>query len=114
VPGALLARVVGGCGVHNAMLYVRALPSNIDAWNVSSWRWEHIYAQYLAAEDWRGAATGSDWKHHASGGANEPDNAAARIAVSPPMFHDILGNYFVQATNNHLDRSPFFAKSLVR
>jgi len=49
----LLARALGGCGLHNAMLYVRALPSDFDLWNVSGWSYEHMVKHYKELETFK-------------------------------------------------------------
>eukprot|EP00550_Attheya_septentrionalis_P005292 CAMPEP_0198289636 /NCGR_PEP_ID=MMETSP1449-20131203/7752_1 /TAXON_ID=420275 /ORGANISM="Attheya septentrionalis, Strain CCMP2084" /LENGTH=803 /DNA_ID=CAMNT_0043987993 /DNA_START=150 /DNA_END=2561 /DNA_ORIENTATION=- len=46
----LLARAVGGCGVHNAMIYVRSLPTDYERWNVSGWTWDNILPIYKSME----------------------------------------------------------------
>lgn len=37
VAETFLGRAVGGSGIHNAMINVRALPSDFQKWNVSNW-----------------------------------------------------------------------------
>lgn len=46
----LLARVLGGCGLHNAMLYVRALPNDFARWNLTGWTWETLLPHYIHLE----------------------------------------------------------------
>jgi choline dehydrogenase-like flavoprotein len=46
MPEAYIARGLGGCGIYNAMLYVRALEADFIRWNISGWTWAealHIY-----------------------------------------------------------------------
>jgi choline dehydrogenase-like flavoprotein len=47
---AIIAKAVGGCGIHNAMLYVRALPENIKSWGMRDWSWNEVLEQYLLLE----------------------------------------------------------------
>ena len=35
IPNTLIAKGLGGCGIHNAMLYVRALESDFKSWNIT-------------------------------------------------------------------------------
>jgi len=37
VKKTFLGRTVGGCGIHNAMINVRALPSDFEKWNITNW-----------------------------------------------------------------------------
>ena len=88
VPGdAILAKAVGGCGVHNAMLYVRAMPQNVESWNMSEWQWEDIYEQYLRLENYDGSSVFAEYH-----GAEGP------MATSPPIFEDLLGQKFLETT----------------
>ncbi|KAG3071820.1 hypothetical protein PI124_g21098 [Phytophthora idaei] len=36
-PDVNVAKALGGCGIHNAMLYVRALPSDLERWKMKNW-----------------------------------------------------------------------------
>ncbi|CAK4721589.1 unnamed protein product [Aphanomyces euteiches] len=70
VPNTFLAKALGGCGIHNAMLYgneldftanalrlsvVRALPEDIETWNMKpTWTWETANDIYLATEAFDG------------------------------------------------------------
>ena len=85
VPGALLAKAVGGCGMHNAMLYVRALRENIEAWNMSSFTWKDVYGAYLSLEDFTGPPSLSE--HHGAGGP---------MVTSMSPFADLLGEKFME------------------
>lgn len=62
IPGVLAAKILGGCGVHNAMLYVRALERDIVSWteNHPDWQWEDIVKVYNAAETF----TGNESEYH--------------------------------------------------
>ncbi|KAF0731473.1 hypothetical protein Ae201684P_006674 [Aphanomyces euteiches] len=55
VPNTFLAKALGGCGIHNAMLYVRALREDIETWNMKpTWTWETANDIYLATEAFDG------------------------------------------------------------
>ena len=54
--GALpkIARAVGGCGIHNAMIYVRGTPSDFgpgSAWSASGWNWSEVLPYYIKPEN---------------------------------------------------------------
>ena len=46
----LLSRALGGCGVINAMIYVRALPHDFMRWNMTGWAWETMLPHFLSLE----------------------------------------------------------------
>jgi choline dehydrogenase-like flavoprotein len=46
----LLARALGGCGLVNAMIYVRSMPHDFERWNVTGWTWETMLPYYTALE----------------------------------------------------------------
>lgn len=50
IPNVLIAKALGGCGVHNAMLYVRALATDIHGWKLEDWTWENILRIYISLE----------------------------------------------------------------
>ena len=87
--GALLAKAVGGCGMHNAMLYVRALQENVEGWNVSSFSWSAVYSAYLALEKFTGPLELAG--HHGTGGP---------MVTSMSSFADLLGRKFMETTVN--------------
>ncbi len=47
----LLGRGLGGSGLHNAMINVRALRQDIESWNMSEWNWESFSEEYIQLED---------------------------------------------------------------
>ena len=52
-PPPAVARGLGGCGIHNAMLYMRGRPEDFDAWG-DGWSWRDVLPFYLRSEDNRG------------------------------------------------------------
>ncbi|OQS00684.1 choline dehydrogenase [Achlya hypogyna] len=85
VPNVLIAKALGGCGIHNAMLYVRALPSDIVAWGLApTWTWPKALAIYLATE----AFAGPKVEHHGYDGI---------VQTSAPTQMDGLSNQFLAA-----------------
>ncbi|KDO30520.1 hypothetical protein SPRG_04421 [Saprolegnia parasitica CBS 223.65] len=85
VPGVFVAKALGGCGIHNAMLYVRALPSDIAAWGLApTWTWATALAIYLATE----AFDGPRVAHHGYDGI---------VQTSAPAQIDGLSNQFLAA-----------------
>lgn len=49
----LIAKGLGGCGIHNAMLYVRALREDVIKWNIPGWTWEIVLDIYKKLETYR-------------------------------------------------------------
>ncbi|HEY0123624.1 MAG TPA: GMC family oxidoreductase N-terminal domain-containing protein [Rhizobium sp.] len=46
-------RMIGGSGALNAMIYIRGLPSDYDAWQAmgcTGWGWKDVFPAFLAAE----------------------------------------------------------------
>ena len=48
------ARGVGGNGILSSMVYMRALPSDIEAWGLPSWGWERMLGLYKDLEHYAG------------------------------------------------------------
>jgi len=46
----LLGRGLGGCGLHNAMIYVRSLPTDYERWNVTGWTYDEILKHHVNME----------------------------------------------------------------
>lgn len=47
-------RMVGGSGALNAMIYIRGLPSDYDAWEAigcAGWGWKDVFPEFLASEN---------------------------------------------------------------
>ena len=47
-------RMVGGSGALNAMIYMRALPSDYDGWaanGATGWAWDDVFPAFLKSED---------------------------------------------------------------
>ena len=44
LPEGMIAKGLGGCGIHNAMLYIRALQTDFAKWNISG--------KYLVDKSW--------------------------------------------------------------
>lgn len=53
-PDVNIAKSLGGCGIHNAMLYVRALPTDLERWQMDKWTWEKTLDIYMNIEDFDG------------------------------------------------------------
>ncbi|CAB9502024.1 Oxygen-dependent choline dehydrogenase [Seminavis robusta] len=107
VPGVLLARGLGGCGLHNAMIYVRSLPSCFEKWNLTNWDfYEHMLPVYKALETFvpfsqlpstlvsnnqtGTSTTRGDWLEHR--GRNGP----IRTSTAGPQL-DKVGEYFIES-----------------
>lgn len=61
-------RMVGGSGALNAMIYIRALPSDYDGWaadGATGWGWRDVFPVFLKSED--NARFGNSPYHRAGG-----------------------------------------------
>lgn len=58
----LLAKGLGGCGTHNAMLYVRCMQADVESWNMTDegWSWREVLASYKELENYIPALDNSD------------------------------------------------------
>lgn len=74
----LLAKGLGGNGVHNAMIYIRALASDIEEWNVTlgAWKWSNFLSTYKSLE------------HFKLDSFNDDDEA---VPSNVPHYHGIGG-----------------------
>ena len=49
-PPPAIARGLGGCGIHNAMVYMRGRPEDFGRWG-RGWGWEDVLPFYRKSED---------------------------------------------------------------
>eukprot|EP00602_Paraphysomonas_sp_CaronLab_P011175 CAMPEP_0185039958 /NCGR_PEP_ID=MMETSP1103-20130426/37448_1 /TAXON_ID=36769 /ORGANISM="Paraphysomonas bandaiensis, Strain Caron Lab Isolate" /LENGTH=624 /DNA_ID=CAMNT_0027579057 /DNA_START=273 /DNA_END=2147 /DNA_ORIENTATION=+ len=92
----LQVKGLGGCGVHNAMLYVRCLQEDIRRWNMSSegWSWSTVLQAYKSLENYV-PSTVSEQRHgipdfHGTGGART-------LTTSRPVVVDPVSKEFISA-----------------
>lgn len=115
-PDVNVAKALGGCGIHNAMLYgawsckcerkneitlhrrllvdywwygfvfvvVRALPSDLESWQMDKWTWKEALKIYMAIEDFDGPNS----SYHGTHGF---------VRTSPPAFKTNLSKEFIEA-----------------
>lgn len=76
-PNTLVAKAIGGCGIHNAMLYVRALESDFVKWDVEGFDYASAVETWKEIENYTRPGPLPDW--HLRGGP---------ISTSPPQFVD--------------------------
>ncbi|CCI45778.1 unnamed protein product [Albugo candida] len=96
-PDVNVAKALGGCGIHNAMLYVRALPSDIRAWNIENWTWEKALKLYVAMEDFDGPSS----KFH---GKNGP----IRTSLAASHGDDMSERFLAACDASNIRRSADF------
>lgn len=65
-PPPAIARGLGGCGIHNAMLYMRGRPEDFASWG-PTWDWDDVLPFYRKSESNREHADMAP-KHHGSDG----------------------------------------------
>ncbi|KAG1707890.1 hypothetical protein DVH05_024541 [Phytophthora capsici] len=83
-PDVNVAKALGGCGIHNAMLYVRALPSDLKRWKMDGWTWEKALDIYMNIEDFDGPNS----SYHSKQGF---------LRTSPPAVELDLSREFIEA-----------------
>ncbi|KAE8976127.1 hypothetical protein PF011_g24182 [Phytophthora fragariae] len=83
-PDVNVAKALGGCGIHNAMLYVRALPSDLERWQMDKWTWEEALDIYMQIEDFDGPNS----SYHSTKGF---------VRTSPLAVESMLSNEFIEA-----------------
>lgn len=74
---ALVAKALGGCGIHNAMLYVRGLESDFAKWDVEGFDYASAVETWKKNENYTGTGPLPEW--HGRGGP---------ISTAPPIFID--------------------------
>ncbi|XP_046749875.1 glucose dehydrogenase [FAD, quinone]-like [Diprion similis] len=84
------ARVLGGCTVHNGMVYLRGNPTDYNNWAAmgnEGWTWDEVKPFFLKAED-NGEIdrVGRFW--HATGGP---------LSVERPPYHPPFADYLLKA-----------------
>ncbi|RLN88870.1 hypothetical protein BBJ28_00007306 [Nothophytophthora sp. Chile5] len=75
-PDVNIAKALGGCGIHNAMLY--------DRWGMNRWTWAKAREIYLGIEDYDGPNS----SYH---------NTQGFVRTSPPSMIDDVSKAFVNA-----------------
>ncbi|CBJ28002.1 choline dehydrogenase [Ectocarpus siliculosus] len=83
---ALVAKALGGCGIHNAMLYVRGLESDFAKWDVEGFDYASAVETWKKNENYTGRGPLPEW--HGRGGP---------IATSPPDFIDEVAPFFLDS-----------------
>ncbi|KAF1781673.1 FAD/NAD(P)-binding domain [Phytophthora cactorum] len=83
-PDVNVAKALGGCGIHNAMLYVRALPSDLERWKMKNWTWDKALDIYMGIEDFDGPNS----SYHSNRGF---------VRTSPPAMELDVSKEFVDA-----------------
>lgn len=101
IPGIYLAKGLGGCGAHNAMLYVRALASDFVKWNLKSWTWEKVLSIYKSIETYAPENDGDiTADYHGTTGP---------FITSPPLYYDEISSLFISSAVQHgVEYNPDF------
>ena len=103
LPQALLAKALGGCGILNGMVYVRALPYDIKRWGIHGWTWDLLLDKYREMEHYVHDTNSNDTSndittnlslgnYHGTGGP---------ITTSRPAYVDEVGPKFVSSAVQH-------------
>ena len=98
----LLARALGGCGLINAMIYVRSLPEDFAKWNMTKWTFDTVLAHYKDLETyidlwdqppyWKGENDANKpWRGHKGPLYTSPGGPAVD-AVAPLFVESMLAS----------------------
>ena len=82
-PPPAIARGLGGCGIHNAMLYMRGRPEDFETWG-DGWSWEEVLPFY------RKSISNQQFGTHGTGGP---------VSVTSVMT-DNISRAFVESCKN--------------
>jgi choline dehydrogenase-like flavoprotein len=96
-PGVSVAKAVGGCAVHNAMVYVRGTPFDFQpgsGWPKRGWEWGDVLEYYKRSENstCHNSGSASDKHYHSSDGP---------VQISRPAFADVVGDAFEDAATRY-------------
>ncbi len=101
--GVVQARGVGGNGILGSMVYMRALPSDIEAWGLPAWSWERMLNLYTNLEHYTGHNDQAGVHGTCSGDRGDPSRYPPsqrhcdRLVTSPPQYVDEISSTFVDA-----------------
>jgi choline dehydrogenase len=101
----LLGRALGGSGMHNAMIYVRALSTDFSRWNLTGWTYENILPHYVAMENFVDTSPKFDapfWKDDKKNDKQPPWRGTNGPVTTVPagVAVDAIGPLFVQSALN--------------
>ena len=85
------ARGVGGCGIHNAMIYIRGTPrdfANDGPWGVMGWTWDQVLDAYKRSENNTAFGGGADISHSKMGPVQISSVAPEARSTISDMFLD--------------------------
>lgn len=85
LPGVVMTKGLGGCGINNAMIYIRTLASDIVSWNIPGWNWETMQQHFLELEDYADDSNSTIPNYHKVGG-NIKTSKAPHIDNLAPKF----------------------------
>ena len=95
IPLALLARGLGGCGLHDSMIYIRSLPSCFAKWNLTNtgknpWTFDQMLSVYKELERYS-PAPGKRIVPNFRG------DSGPMYTMSSGPEADVMGDYFLGA-----------------
>lgn len=82
-------KVMGGCSVHNGMMYMRGHARDYDNWVAlgnTGWGWKDVLPYFMKSEDNKQIGTLVDAKYHGTGGLWTTE----QFPHAPPLAHDIV------------------------
>jgi len=95
-PVEILGRAIGGSGIHNAMINVRALPNDFDRWNVTNFSAEDMMPYFNRLESYDASIPVPDfWADGpplSKRGSDGPLNTIVGDAVTSPIARDFISS----------------------
>ncbi len=90
--GVLVAKGLGGCGIHNAMIYIRAVANDIYKWNIHTISWSLLFKKYLSLEKYDNSDISKD-------GGDIPyyHGTKGPLTTSPPSYIDQVAPEFISS-----------------
>ena len=90
--GVLIAKGLGGCGIHNAMVYIRAVANDICKWNIRTISWSLLLKKYISLEKYDNSNINSEGeKNPYFHGTDGP------FTTSAPSYIDQIAPQFISS-----------------
>jgi choline dehydrogenase-like flavoprotein len=110
-PPPAIARGLGGCGIHNAMLYMRGRPEDFTSWG-EGWSWDEVLPFYLRSED------NTEWRNSSLHGTDGPVRVTgvSTDAISSSFVHAAVkaGHASINDFNGPLRKGAGFYQFMIR
>lgn len=97
IPNAIVGRAVGGSGIHNAMINVRALSSDFDVrWNIPKWNASKMMTYYNALETYEVSSSILPFWNHTT--THHRGTSGPLMTVPAGQSVDPVASAFIEAS----------------